>query len=85
MLDQNDKTYFDVSGALMYDPCIGDCGIAQIYLPGKDFVLNNQCILNFNQSLLSEMIDLSASCGLDAVSTHWRWKLHEILSFRSHG
>lgn len=70
MLDQKDKTQFDMSGALMYDPCIGDCYIVQEELPMKDFALNNQVILNLNESLLNEMVDLSASCGLDAVSTY---------------
>jgi carboxypeptidase D len=26
MLDQNDKTYFNLSGAITYDPCIGKHG-----------------------------------------------------------
>lgn len=68
MLEQNDKTYFDVAGALLYDPCIGDCGIIQNGLPENQFAIHNQVILNLNQSILYTMAEASASCGADAVS-----------------
>lgn len=68
MLDQKDKTYFDLSGALVYDPCIGDCGNVQAYIPTNQFAINNQVILNLNESTLNEMAKLSSTCGLDAVS-----------------
>ena len=68
MLDRDDTTYFDLSGALLYDACIGGCGNVQGYIPTYQFTVNNQAILNLNQSLLNQMADLSATCGLDAVS-----------------
>jgi hypothetical protein len=68
MLDQKDTTYFDLSGALVYDPCIGDCGDVQGYIPTNQFAINNQVILNLNESTLNEMAKLSSTCGLDAVS-----------------
>ena len=68
MLDQKDKTYFDISGALMYDPCIGDCDVVQGEIPTNQFAINNQVILNLNQSILDAMAKLSSTCGLDAVS-----------------
>lgn len=70
MLDQKDKTYFDLSGALMYDPCIGECDTVQGSIPEYQFAMNNQVILNLNQSILSDMGKTSSSCGLDAVSYH---------------
>ena len=69
MLDKKDKEYFDLSGALLYDPCIGDCGNVQGAIPSTQFALNNQVILNLNQSLLDEMVKVSATCGIDDVSS----------------
>ena len=68
MLDQNDTTYFNLSGALVYDPCIGDCGNVQMYIPTNQFAVNNQVILNLNESTLNEMGHLSSTCGMDDVS-----------------
>ena len=67
MLDEKDKEYYDVNGALVYDPCIGDCSDVQMYIPTNQFAINNQVILNLNESTLNEMAKLSASCGMDAV------------------
>lgn len=69
MLNETDKTYFDISGNLIYDPCIGDCYNVQELIPENQFAINNQVILNLNQSVLDGMAEESASCGLDAVST----------------
>lgn len=68
MLDKKDKTYFDLSGNLLYDPCIGDCYNLQGAVPENQFAINNQLILNLNQSLLDAMAEKSESCGLNAVS-----------------
>ena len=69
MLDKKDKKHFDLSGALIYDPCIGDCGVVQAEIPTTQFALNNQVILNLNQSTLDDMVDVSATCGIDDVSS----------------
>lgn len=68
MLDQDDKTYFDLSGALMYDACIGGCGTVQEDIPTHQFVMNNQVILNLNQSILDNMDKVASTCGLNDVS-----------------
>ena len=68
MLNEADKTFFDISGNLIYDPCIGDCYNVQELIPENQFAINNQVILNLNQSVLDGMANESASCGLDAVS-----------------
>ena len=69
MLDKKDKKHFDLSGALLYDPCIGDCGLVQGDIPTTQFALNNQVILNLNQSILDDMVAVSATCGIDDVSS----------------
>lgn len=65
MLDKKDREYYDLSGNLIIDPCIGDCGWVQGFIPTTQFALNNQVILNINQSLLDNMVDVSAKCGVD--------------------
>ena len=65
MLDMKDKEYYDLRGALMYDPCIGDCGWVQNTMPTTQFAVNNQLILNLNQSILDDMVAKSATCGID--------------------
>lgn len=69
MLDQKDKTYFDLSGALVYDPCIGDCNTVQMKVPTYSFAVNNQVIINLNESVLNGMGKLSSTCGWEAVSS----------------
>lgn len=73
MLDQKDKTYFDLSGALVYDPCIGDCGDVQGYIPTNQFAINNQVILNLNESTLNEskLIDRLMRQPVATLSFTW--------------
>lgn len=68
MLDKKDTEYYDLSGALLIDPCIGDCGWVQNAIPTIQFAQNNQVILNLNQSLLDDMAQVSSTCGIDEVS-----------------
>lgn len=63
MLDQNDTTYFDLSGALVYDPCIGDFTFTQEEVPAVPFVQANQNLFQFNQSFMQELEGLHQSCG----------------------
>lgn len=80
MLNETDKTYFDVAGNLIYDPCIGDCNYVQEMVPEKQFAINNQGILNLNQSTLDAMAAKSASCGLDKVSVYCHAPIEVALS-----
>ena len=68
MLDLKDKTYFDLSGALMYDPCIGDCGLVQGEYPTYQYAKENNAILNFDDTTLAKMEKISEDCGYEAVS-----------------
>ena len=63
MLDQKDSTYFDLSGALLYSPCIGDCGFIQLQLPLYPHVKANNAILNINQTFLDHLETMSSDCG----------------------
>ncbi|KIX02462.1 uncharacterized protein Z518_08403 [Rhinocladiella mackenziei CBS 650.93] len=62
MLDQNDITHFNVSGALVYDPCIGSFDYANA-LSVYPFVEQNNNILGFNQSFLSMLAKRDQQCG----------------------
>jgi len=63
MLDQNDTEYFNLSGALAYDPCIGNFVYSAEEAVVVPFVVENNNILNLNASFLSQMEDLHQSCG----------------------
>lgn len=84
MLDQKDKEYYDlsgilhesqhtaqlliISGALVYDPCIGDCGYVQMTVPTAQFITSNNVILNLNSSSLQAMNEMADRCGYTNVS-----------------
>lgn len=63
MLDQNDTTYYDLSGALVYDPCIGSFVYTQEEAVAVPYVLENNNMLNLNQSIIQELESLHESCG----------------------
>ncbi|KAI9687927.1 MAG: hypothetical protein M1822_002009 [Bathelium mastoideum] len=52
-----------VSGALVYDPCIGSFEYAQEEIPAVPFVLENNNFLNLNDSFLSTVQEMHQSCG----------------------
>ncbi|KAI9836664.1 MAG: hypothetical protein M1819_001299 [Sarea resinae] len=62
MLDQNNTKYFDLKGALVYDPVIGT-DYAQETLPTVPFVVENNNLFKFNDSFISELQALDESCG----------------------
>lgn len=66
MLDQN----LSLAGALVYDPCIGDCGYVQMEVPTYEFVKQNNAILNINQSYLNTLEQVSQDCGYTDVCQH---------------
>ncbi|KAJ5553742.1 Peptidase S10 serine carboxypeptidase [Penicillium frequentans] len=63
MLDQNDTEYYDLSGALMYDACIGQWDYIQAELPAYPFVQHHAELFNFNQSLMKDLEDTYEQCG----------------------
>lgn len=63
MLNENNKTYYDLSGALMFDPCIGNFEYVQEEVPVVPFVLANNNLFNFNASFLSQLEMLHQNCG----------------------
>lgn len=63
MLDQNDTTYYDLSGALAYDPCIGSFDYTQEEAVAVPYVLANNNLLNLNQSFVEVLESLHESCG----------------------
>lgn len=50
-------------GALMYDPCIGDCGNVQLDSTAVPMVQENKNIFNLNQTYLAELDNLYEKCG----------------------
>lgn len=78
MLDQNDETYYNLSGALVYgksalkigisaylstDPCIGEFLSIQEEYVAVPYVQENNNILNLNASFLAELESSHQSCG----------------------
>ncbi|KAL9073142.1 MAG: hypothetical protein Q9157_004855 [Trypethelium eluteriae] len=63
MLDQNDQRYFNLSGAITYDPCIGSFDVVGQEIPTYPFVAANNEILNLNQSTLDTLASQHESCG----------------------
>ncbi|PYH80689.1 serine carboxypeptidase pepF [Aspergillus uvarum CBS 121591] len=66
MLDEKDTEYFDLKGALTYDPVIGQFDYVQTDAPVVPFVQDNKVLFNFNASFLAELEQLHESCGYKA-------------------
>lgn len=66
MLDRNNTTHFDLSGALMYDPCIGSCTYIQEEVTAYPFVEQNNNMIGLNASYLAQLKALDESCGYAA-------------------
>jgi carboxypeptidase D len=62
MIAANDSKYFNVSGALMYDPSIGP-DYVQLAVPITPFVYKYNDFLNFNETFLGQMADTHSVCG----------------------
>jgi carboxypeptidase D len=63
MLNQNDTQYFNLSGALTYDPCIGDFNSIQEEYVAYPFVQQYQDIFNLNDTFMQSMKASADSCG----------------------
>ncbi|GKZ27404.1 hypothetical protein AbraIFM66951_005303 [Aspergillus brasiliensis] len=66
MLDKNDTTRFNLSGALLYDACIGQWDWIQAELPAYPFVKQHASLFNFNQSYMTELETTYEECGYKA-------------------
>lgn len=66
MLDEEDKTYYDLKGALVYDPVIGDFTYTQEEVVAVPYVEANNNILNLDKSFVKELVGLDESCGYAA-------------------
>ncbi|KIW85389.1 hypothetical protein Z517_00779 [Fonsecaea pedrosoi CBS 271.37] len=62
ILDQNDTTHFNLSGALVYDPCIGsyDYSNAIAIYP---WIQQNNNIMGFNSTFVDLLAQRDQSCG----------------------
>ncbi|KAJ5430119.1 Peptidase S10 serine carboxypeptidase [Penicillium cf. griseofulvum] len=65
MLDEKDKEYFDLDGALAYDPCIGQFDYVQEEIPVVPFVQQNANLFNFNESFMAELDRKHKTCGYE--------------------
>ena len=63
MLDKNNSTYFNVSGILTYDPCIGSYVYAANQATVWPFVEQNNNVLGFNDSFMAHLEKSHESCG----------------------
>ncbi|KAI9642591.1 hypothetical protein NHQ30_009396 [Ciborinia camelliae] len=63
MLERNNTDYFDLSGALAYDPVIGSYVYAQQEAPAVPFLLQNNNLLGLNASFVAQLEALHESCG----------------------
>ncbi|KAF9630151.1 hypothetical protein BFW01_g332 [Lasiodiplodia theobromae] len=73
MLDQDDKSYFNVSGIMIYDPSFGWPQISK-QVPIVAFTDAHQQSFPFNETFKKEIHERSSSCGYDSF-------LSEGLSF----
>lgn len=74
MLDQKDTTYYDLSGALAYDPCIGSFVYTQEEAVAVPYVLQNNNIMGLNSSYVQELESLHKSCGYaDYVEKYFKF------------
>jgi carboxypeptidase D len=63
MLDEKDPEYFDLGGALLYDPCIGNWDFTQQEVPVVPFAKANNNVMGYNASFMAELEALHQSCG----------------------
>ena len=71
MLDEKDTDYFNLKGALMYDPCIGDWDFTQQEVPVVPFVRRNNNVMGYNASLMAHVEKLHQDCGFaDYLDTY---------------
>ncbi|KAJ5232174.1 hypothetical protein N7468_005130 [Penicillium chermesinum] len=62
-LDEKNKEHFDLHGALVYDPCIGQFDYVQEQVPTVPFVKENANLFNLNDTFMAELEHLHKKCG----------------------
>jgi carboxypeptidase D len=63
MVDAKDKTYYDISGILVYDPCIGQCGYVAETVSAVPFVETYYEFFKFNHTYMNQIRDIHQKCG----------------------
>lgn len=66
ILDEQDPTYYDLKGAMVYDPCIGQFDYVQEQVPTYDFIKSHTDLFNFDYSFMSQLESMHESCGYKA-------------------
>lgn len=62
------------TGALVYDPCIGEFDYVQEEIPTYPFVEANNNLFNFNESFLATLESLHKSCGYaDFIDRYYKF------------
>ncbi|KAJ5094138.1 hypothetical protein N7456_009999 [Penicillium angulare] len=65
ILDEQNKENYDLHGALMYDPCIGQYDWVQEEAPAVPLVQANANLFNFNETFMAELERLHKKCGYE--------------------
>jgi carboxypeptidase D len=65
MVDANDTKYFDVSGILMYDPCVGQCGYIEQTVAAYPYVEKNYEFFKFNDTYMASLKKAHTDCGYE--------------------
>jgi carboxypeptidase D len=63
ILDQNDTAHFDLKGALMYDPVIGQYNYVQNTIPAYPYIKEYSHLFGFNDTLMKSLEDAHTACG----------------------
>ena len=66
--NEQEHANYSETGALMYDPCIGDCYLVQGLYPLYQFALSTNEILGLDQETMAGLKKNSTDCGYEAVS-----------------
>ncbi|KAF2403100.1 carboxypeptidase S3, penicillopeptidase S3, CPD-S3 [Trichodelitschia bisporula] len=63
ILDKKDPVNFNLSGAIVYDPCIGQFDYVQQQVPAYPFIKANSNFFKFSTSTMNRLANLHQSCG----------------------
>lgn len=65
MLDANDTAHFNISGILVYDPCIGNFDYVQEEVVAYPHIEANWNLYGFNQTVMAALKQLHQQCGYE--------------------
>lgn len=63
MIDMNDTEHFNVSGALMYDPVIGQYEYIGQTIAAAPYIEEHDLFFNFNDTFMKQISEAHKSCG----------------------